>query len=180
MLFQLLIDHPRTVMTIVQRTPPWVWGLLAALMLLGAIQMRTRSIGPMRATLLPLGLAAFSLSGVARDLSASPWVGPALAMWFLMAMTALLAGWHTRPPAGTRYEPATRRIHLPGSVTPMLVILAIFLLKYTVGVELAMQPMLGMEAGFALGLGGINGALSGLVATRSAAIWRLTCRHTTA
>lgn len=180
MLIQMLIEQPQAALTIVQRTPVWVWGLLAGLLLLGTIQMRPRSMRLARVTLLPLGLAAFSLFGLGRDLLASGWVAPALGVWLLMAAAVLLATWRNSPPAGTRYEPATRRIHLPGSTVPLVIILAIFLLKYAVGVELAMQPALREEAGFALGLAAAYGGLSGLLATRSAALWRLASQHTTA
>jgi len=180
MLIQMLIEHPQAALTIVQRTPVWVWGLLAGLLLLGAIQMRSRSVHLVRVTLLPVGLAVFSLSGLGRDLSASSWVAPALGVWLLMAAAMLLAAWRSIPPTGTRYDPTTRCIHLPGSAAPLGIILAIFLLKYAVGVELAMQPALREQAGFALVLAAAYGGLSGLLATRSAALWRLARQRTPA
>jgi cobalamin synthase len=180
MLIQMLIEQPRAAITIVQQTPTWVWGLLAGLLLLGTVQMRTRNVRPLRTVMLPLGLAVFSLAGLGRDLSATAWVVPALAVWLLVASAVLLATWRNSPPDGTRFEPTTQRIHLPGSTIPLWIILAIFLLKYAVGVELALQPTLREEAGFALGLAAAYGGLSGLLATRSAALWRLARRHTIA
>ena len=106
MLIQLLIDQPQAALTIVQRTPVWVWGLLAGLLLLGTIQMRPRSMRLARVTLLPLVLAAFSLSGLGRDLSASGWVAPALGVWLLMAAAVLLAtGATARPPVPATSPP---------------------------------------------------------------------------
>ena len=173
MLIQLLIEQPQAAARIVQGTPGWVWGLLAGLLLLGALQMRTRSVAPARTVLLPLGLALFSLGGLARDLMTTPWLLPAVALWMLTAAALLAIAWNRRPPAGVHYEPATRRIRLPGSVVPLLIILAIFLVKYVVGVELALQPALREQTAFALGLAVASGALSGLLAARNAGLWRV-------
>lgn len=178
MLIQLLTEHPLAALTIVQSTPVWVWGLLAGLLLLGASQLRQRRVRLTRITLLPLGMAITSLFGLGKDLSVTAWLAPALGVWLLVAAAVLLVTWRTRAPDGACYEPATRRIQLPGSTVPLLIIMAIFLIKYSVGVELALQPALRLDPGFALGLAALYGGLSGLLAARSAAIWRLATQHT--
>ena len=71
------------------------------------------------------------------------------------------------------YDPASGRFSVPGSVMPLLTILAIFLLKYTLGIELAMQPALRFEASFALAMAAGYGALTGLFASRPLGLWRL-------
>jgi len=53
MLIQLLIEQPAAALTIVRRTPLWVWGLLAALVALGLSQWRDRQIGLRRPTIHP-------------------------------------------------------------------------------------------------------------------------------
>ena len=63
MLFQLLTDHPEAALTIVQKTPHWVWGLLAALVLLGVSQLRTRRLAWRRAVAPAIGLALLLLLG---------------------------------------------------------------------------------------------------------------------
>lgn len=172
MIIQMLIEQPQAAFFIVQRTPTWVWGLLAALLVLGAQQMRARSVPPVRTLLLPLGLALFSLGGLARDLQSTRWLLPAIGLWLLTVAALLLASRHRSPPAGVCYQRATRRLHLPGSTVPFFFILAIFFLKYGVGVELALQPDLREQGGFALGLAAVSGALSGLLAMRSVGLWR--------
>jgi hypothetical protein len=79
---------------------------------------------------------------------------------------------HPLPP-GTRYDPLSRRFHLPGNALPLLTILAIFFLKYAVGVELAMQPELRHSASFTLTLAVLYGALNGLFALRPLKLWQL-------
>jgi hypothetical protein len=178
MLIQMLIAQPQAAVTIVQRTPVWVWGLLAGLLLLGAVQLRQRRIRPLRSLLMPLVLALFSLIGLGRDLSSGGWAGLAFGAWLLAAAAVLFATRRLGPPAGTRYEPGTGLIHLPGSPLPLMIIMAIFLLKYGMGVELALQPALTAQPAFALGLAATYGALSGLLAARSAALWRLVSDRT--
>lgn len=177
MLIQLLIDQPGAALTIVQRTPTWVWALLAGLVLLGLVQMRPRRVRPAQTALLPLALAVFSLGGMLGVIASTTWALAAASLWLLVAVGVLLVNQRRPPPTGIHYEPATRRVHLPGSGTPLLVMLALFLLKYAVGVELALQPALREHPGFALGPAVAYGALSGLLATRSAAIWRFAARQ---
>lgn len=180
MLIQLLLQQPAAALTIVQRTPVWVWALLAGLVLLGLTQLRQREIGWRRAVLPSLGLTLFSVASLGADLSASPSVGLALAVWLLAASAMLVVGSLWCPRAGTRYDAATGRFQLPGSVLPLITILSIFLFKYGVGVELAMQPALRHDTAFALGLAATYGAFSGLFATRPLTLWRLAKARTTA
>lgn len=180
MLIQLLLQEPTAALTIVQRTPVWVWGLLAGLVPLGLIQLREREIGWRRAALPSLGLALLSAVGLGADLSASPSAGLALAVWLLGASAMLAAGSLRAPRAGTRYDPVSGRFQLPGSVVPLLSMLLIFLVKYGVGVELAMQPDLRHDTAFALGLAAIYGAFSGLFASRPLTLWRVATARTTA
>ena len=80
-------------------------------------------------------------------------------------------------PSGVRFDRSSARLHLPGSPWPLLLILAIFLLKYAVGIELAMQPQAASEQAFVLAVAACYGALSGVFASRAAALWRLgACR----
>ncbi len=53
-----------TIQTILAHTPVWVWPLLAALLVLGALQARARQVTLLRATLLPVAMLALSLWGV--------------------------------------------------------------------------------------------------------------------
>jgi hypothetical protein len=176
MLIQLLTEHPEAALTIVQRTPPWVWGLFGGLLLLGAIQLRTRRIHLRRAAAPAIGLTAFSLISLGSDLAVGPWLVPGLLVW--LAAAALMLVWRgTRAlPPGASHDPATGRFTLPGSTLPLLTIVALFLLKYGVGVELAMQPVLRQDALFALSMAAGYGALTGLFAARPVALWLMVGR----
>ena len=178
MLIQLLTDHPDAALTIVQRTPGWVWGLLAGLLLLGAVQLRTRRLRMGRALAPAVGLALFGLVSLARDLSSTPWLPLGLLAWSLGLGLLLWAGFRAAPRAGTAYDRASRQFTVPGSVLPLLTIAAIFLLKYSLGVELAMQPALRHDMVFALAMAVGYGALTGLFAARLVGLWRLASLRT--
>lgn len=175
MLLHIITHQPEMLATIAQRTPVWVWGLLAALLALGASQMRQRTVGLGRVFTLPLGMAAFSIFSLAAAFgSTTP--APGLAAAWVLACTSFMGlGLWLRPqaPAAARYHAATRHFALPGSAVPLLLITALFFTRYGVNVELALQPALARDTGFALQVAALYGAFSGLFALRTARLWRL-------
>ena len=180
MLLHIITLQPEMLLTIVQRTPLWVWGLLAALLALGASQMRQRTAGLRRVFTLPLGMAAFSIVSLAAAFGNTPAPGLAAAWMLACASLAGLGLWlRPQPPAATRYHAASRHFDLPGSAVPLLLIVALFFTRYAVNVELALQPTLAREAGFALQVAALYGAFSGLFALRAARLWRLARISTT-
>ncbi|WP_404303202.1 DUF6622 family protein [Alicycliphilus denitrificans] len=174
MLIQIATHQPQMLLSIVQGTPAWVWGLLAALLWLGLSQMLPRHAGPRRVLLMPLALSAFSAWGLLSAFGAGAG-GRALAAWLLATAAATLASLALRaaPPAGVRFDAQTLRFRLPGSPMPLLLILAIFLTKYLVGVELALQPQLAHDSHFALQVAALYGLYNGLLLARAARLWRL-------
>ena len=56
---------------------------------------------------------------------------------------------------------------------PLALIVGIFLTKYFVGVELAMQPTLARDGTFALQISALYGVFNGLFAARALRMWRL-------
>ena len=157
-------------MQILANTPLWVWGLLIALIGLGASQLFARRAGLARITILPAAMAVLSLYGTVSVF------GTAAAMLLLWGATAALAAmWVAlRPvPARTLYDAATRRFVLPGSALPMLIILGIFSTKYAVGVLLALRPGMRADLGFAETVAALYGLFSGVLAGRALRLWRL-------
>lgn len=173
MLIDIATHQPQMLLSIVRQTPPWVWGLLAALLALGVGQMRPRKAGLPRVLLMPLGMAAFSVFGLASAFGAHP--AGTLAAWLLAAL--LVAGasllWRPQAPAGVRYYAGEARFHLPGSSVPLLLILGIFFTKYTVGVELALRPPLAQDSAFTLQVAALYGLFNGIFLARAARLWRL-------
>jgi hypothetical protein len=148
---------------IVEHTPVWVWGLLAALLAFGYSQARERDISLTRATVLPLVMLALSLFGVT---SAFGGRSVALAAWAIGVAAAVVLARRLMPVRGARWSDATRTLHVPGSWVPMVLIVGLFAIKYTVGVTLAMQPAMAQHAVFASLCGLAYGVFSGTFLAR--------------
>ncbi|MBZ0226255.1 MAG: DUF6622 family protein [Comamonas sp.] len=170
---ELLITHPGAIVDIVRQTPAWVGALFTALLWLGFSATRNRDVAPVRLVALPAAMACLALWGVLSAFSASGQLAALLALW--VGCFAALLAWGPRLPVpdGTAWNAATRRFHLPGSWAPMGLILAVFLLKYGMGVQLAMAPQLARHGGFALAVTALYGLLSGLFAARTLRVLRL-------
>ena len=148
--------------------------MLAGLVVLGLTQMRARSASLARVSLMPLAMIAFSALGLWSAFgrtSAGPQV---VGLWILVSASVAAALGRSR--AAGSYDPVRREYRLPGSVVPLLLILGIFLVKWTVGVEMAMQPRLATDATFALSIAAVYGVFSGVFAGRAARLWRLALR----
>ncbi len=176
MLMQILIHNPPALVTIVERTPSWVAYLLLGLLALGLSQMFHRRASLPRILLTPAAMTGLSVYGMVSAFGATTPLAMTLTVWLVVAgaCTALAWRWRGAPPPGTLYDAASRSFELPGSVVPMVLIIGIFLTKYVVGVEMAMQSTLASDSTFALGIAVIYGAFNGIFAARTLRLWRLT------
>jgi uncharacterized membrane protein len=159
---------------IVQNTPAWVWGLLGGLVVLGWVQARDRTASLAAVSGPPVGMALFGLWGTVGAFARSPLLAEALVLWLLAAAvsTALLA--QRRPAAW--YDRGSRSFDLAGSWTPLLLFLAVFLVRYAVAVQLALDPARAGQGSFALPVAALSGALSGIFVGRAMQLWRLALR----
>jgi hypothetical protein len=161
---------------IVQHTPAWVWGLLAALVALGLLQTRPLEMSLTRVTVLPLVLTALSLSGV---LSAFGHMPVALAAWAAGLAAALALARKVVSVRGASWSPSRGRLHVPGSWLPLVLIVSLFVLKYGAGVSLSLVPALASDASF-VGLCSLAyGTFSGLFLARALALRSLATRAVT-
>jgi len=176
LLTQLLAQHPEAIVDIVRQTPAWVGALLAGLLWLGFSATRGRDVHVGRLVLMPVAMGGLALWGVQSAFGATGHLPALLALWAAGYAAVLALGGRLAPPAGTRWNAATRSFHLPGSWVPMGLILAVFLMKYAIGVQLAMAPELAHDNGFALAVTALYGVLSGLFAARALRVLRLARR----
>jgi hypothetical protein len=158
------------IVQIVAHTPRWVFALFVALVALGVSQLFTRQVGIRRAMLMPLAMVALSLAGIVAFAAAQPLV---LLLWAAAAATVAALVGASAAPAKTSFDPATRRFSLPGSIVPLALIVGIFAVRYAVGATLALHPQLAHQAAFALPVGALYGALSGVFLGRALRLWRL-------
>jgi hypothetical protein len=155
-------------MQILRGTPLWVYPLFFGLIVLGYLQSKPREVAPARLAILPLALAAFSLSRVVGTFGLEPL---ALAAWAGGTAAALLLNSAWKQPAGARWSAATGTFHVPGSWLPLALMMAVFFARYAVAVGLAMAPGLAHSTGFAIATSFVFGLLGGLFLARALWVW---------
>jgi hypothetical protein len=161
---------------ILRHTPPWVWGLLTLLVVLGLSQTRDRAVSLTRIVALPLGMSLFAMHGNASMFHASPWT------WVLWLSAALAStAWFATSdlPAGQRYDARTRLVHMPGSWEPLLLMMAIFSIRYAVAVALALHPQARGDLAVAAIVATLYGGLGGIFIGRMVRTLMSTRRPTT-
>ena len=173
LLTTLLSQHPSAIVDIVRGTPLWVGALLAGLLALGYSGTRTRRVAAIRLALMPLAMLGLALWGVQSAFGASGHLPALGALWVLCFAAVLALGSRAAAPEGTSFDPASRQFRLPGSWVPLVLIVGVFLIKYGVGVQLALEPSLARNLGFATAVTALYGLLSGLFAVRTLRVLRM-------
>ena len=154
---------------IVRRTPLWVWALLAALLLLGLSQLRERRVAGTRLWILPAVLLSLGLFSTATSFVPA-W--PALGAWAIALAAGSALGARLPAPARAAWDAHGRTLHLPGSMLPLLIIVALFVLRYAGGVALVMHPGWRSAPGVALPMAATYGAIAGVLLGRVRALHR--------
>lgn len=153
---------------ILSHTPTYVWFILAALVVLGAMQWRDHVLSRGRLAIAPLGLGAFSLWGATAAFGARTEV---IACWALGIGVAIVANRWLRWPRHVRPD-GHGGFAIGGSAWPLVLMLAIFALRYSVAVTLAFHPGWARDPAFSLALATVYGAVSGLFTARALRILR--------
>jgi hypothetical protein len=162
---------------IIRHTPHWVWGLMAVLLALGARQTRPQRMARAQFLALPLSLLALGLVSLAPLFMRMPL---AAALWLLALALAAQGGARLTAHAGARWDAAAARLAVPGSYVPLLLIVAIFGLKYSFGVAVVLHPPWRNDAAVVLPMALMQGALGGLLLGRALALLVLTLSPTRA
>ena len=150
-------------------TPTWVWALLAALVALGVSQSLARSMTLRRATIVPAVLVVLSAYGVMSTFGAQALAILAWAAGLAVAVGVAGAAGAWR---GIAWSSREQRLQVPGSWWPMALIMALFAIKYGVGVTLAIQHGLVHDTVFASLVALAYGSFSGLSLSRGVAMWK--------
>eukprot|EP01114_Cavostelium_apophysatum_P006241 TRINITY_DN17487_c0_g1_i1.p3 TRINITY_DN17487_c0_g1~~TRINITY_DN17487_c0_g1_i1.p3 ORF type:complete len:178 (+),score=26.50 TRINITY_DN17487_c0_g1_i1:2-535(+) len=142
---------------ILSHTPVYVWAILAFLVYRGVLALRDRDITLTRLTIIPALMLVLALQSIGARFG---FASVAMAAW--LAGTAILglqrwAFGASRVTAGA--TPGSLRSR--GSWTPLLLMLSIFVIKYTVAVVGAVQPQLAQGAAFAAGSCGLLSLCNG-------------------
>jgi hypothetical protein len=173
MLIPMLIDHPQMIGTVLRSTPGWVWGLLAGLVALGVSQLRDREASLVRVSVMPVAMTGLAIWGMTGAFGRSPTFGYSMVAWLLVAAIVAVAIGFTSAPEGTQYDADKRTYSLPGSAVPLVLIMAVFLTRYVVNVDIAMQPSLSRDGTYTLIVAAIYGVSTGLFVGRASRLWRM-------
>lgn len=159
---------------ILAHTPRWVFAVFALLLWFGGRQLLAGRMSLARVTLMPVAMTGLSVYGVLSAFGDAPMP---LAGWAAAAVVAAAIVLQRALPAGTRYSADTRSFHVAGSAVPLLLMMGIFFTKYVVGVQIAMHPGLAHQPDFALTVGTLYGAFSGIFVARALRLWKLAIRQ---
>jgi hypothetical protein len=122
---------------------------------------------------MPIAMTSFAIWGLTGAFGQSPMFGYAMLAWLLVAAVFFAAIGMTAAPKGTTYDPAERTYFLPGSWVPLALIVVIFLTRYVVNVDIAMQPSLKTDGMYTVFVAGLYGVSAGIFIGRAARLWRL-------
>lgn len=154
---------------ILSRTPLWVFFLFFVLLILGYVQSKNRTLSYGKVSTLPMAMIVLSFYGVISAFGVAP-IG--LAFW--MVGVAIAVGFSIKhaAPKGVTFSARTRLFSIPGSWLPLALMMAIFFIKYMVGVVLARQLPMANEATFIGSIGFCYGFFSGIFLARAIFIFR--------
>ena len=151
-----------SLLDIVTHTPAWAWLVLVALVWLGLQRTRPRDVGVARLVLMPAILVALSLSNLLLG-GLSIGVIAGLGLGGLLGAAAGFALERLQParPLGNG------RIWLPGEWTSLVVVLAVFVVRYVRAVAASVDPVLAGSDAFVVPMTGLSGFFALMLITRT-------------
>lgn len=152
------------IVQILSNTPAWVFALFLALLVLGLMQTRTRTVRKIPALLLPAGMIALSLAGINSSFGFRP---VPLASWTAALALAVAVGHALFRDERVQYDAAEAKFLVPGSWVPLAVIMAIFFAKYVYAVMHAFNADVLSAPLFIVADSAVYGLLSGYFAARA-------------
>jgi|APDOM4702015118_1054815.scaffolds.fasta_scaffold00245_7 hypothetical protein len=153
--------------------PQWPFAILALLVALGFWQRRTREVTPAAPAAVAAAFLAFSIYGVVSSFGVSPYP---LVAWVVGLVLALTVGSPLFAPRGLMPTASRSRVLVPGSWTPLVLMLCIFSAKFLVGFVAGARLEVGRSAWFAPAIGLVLGASSGGFVVRALVVLRFARR----
>lgn len=151
-------------MMILSQTPTWVWGLLALLLVLGLQQTRERWVSERRLRTLPLAFLGLSVWSQLTAFGWQPMMLLGFGLSFVLCKRLVQAsGW----PGPARFDSQRGLYRVTGSWVPLALMMGIFLLKYAMGIALAMSPQLRELPAFVLSASALSGSFSAVFLARA-------------
>jgi hypothetical protein len=153
---------------VLAHTPPWAWGILAAITYLGLKQATDHVVTARRLAIAPVALGAFSLWGLTSAFGLHTEV---LAAWVIGVAFAVAANQWVAWPRKVQYEGAGRYA-VQGSLVPLMSMWLVFAVRYATKVTLVLHHDWAHGTVFSMVMPLVYGALSGMFLARSLRILR--------
>lgn len=147
--------------------PAWVPLVFLLLLAMGWRQSRTRVVRPATLRIVALAMAAFSLYGIVGAFGVTP---VALVPWLTAYGLSAFGGARLVGTGGMAREGDAVRV--PGSWTPMALMMGIFAAKFFLGFATGVGASFLHEGVFVGAMGGVLGLLSGGFGARAVALHR--------
>ncbi|WP_226929525.1 DUF6622 family protein [Janthinobacterium aquaticum] len=140
-------------------TPLYVWAILGFLVYRGVLASRTRELSLRKLCVIPLVMLVLSLTGVVGSFGLH---GVAPYAWAVGMLAGTALAWKLGNPRSITAFPGRGTVQRAGSWLPLILMLAIFCMKYAVAVTLAVAPAQVHAAGFVLTVCSLYGVFSGI------------------
>ena len=153
--------------TIVSHTPVWVWILLAFLVSRGLKALKGGTVPLAKLAIVPAVFAVWGLVHLFKEPSAGWVTGLA---WLVGAAAGLGIGIVLARTSGMSVDRLQKTVTLPGSMVPLVLILATFASKFWLGFELA-STLVGLDSMYIILDGLVSGLVAGIFAGRFLIYW---------
>ena len=143
---------------IISHTPVYVWALLSFLVYRGVQAAKDREVSLSKLFIIPVVMVLLSLAGMNGHgvLGAGVW-----GVWLTGMLAAVFVTW-TAGKGEIVVDRAAGTVLQPGSWTPLMLMIAIFITKYSVAVLSAMHPELQRQMLFVVAASGLFGVFNGV------------------
>lgn len=155
------------IIEIIKHTPLWVFILFFILLTVGYFQSINRVLNRVKVFLLPIGMLAFSLYGT---ISVFGIISISLFSWLVGIVSIVLLGKKYINANSLVFFNEHKIYFIKGSWIPLILMMSIFFIKYTIGVALALKLPILNEPIFISGISLCYGIISGIFLARALVI----------
>jgi len=144
---------------IISHTPLYVWALLAFLIYRGYLASMDRETTLRNLCIIPGVMLVLSLQGIVGKFGGSD---SALLAWAAGAIVSTAVTWSLIDASRITPDRGKGTLHLRGSWVSLMLMMAIFVVKYSVAIVSAMHPALSESSTFMLAICGLFGLCNGI------------------
>jgi hypothetical protein len=143
----------------IAHTPVWVWPLFVVVLFLGARNLRTRERPISQMFILPAAMLIVALYNLTAGSANLTLVIPAFVVSFGIGIGV---GWNLVP-KNVLAQRDRGSVRVPGSVAPLLVVIALLILRYAIGYTYARWPEVRADPALALEFSATGALLAGIL-----------------